>query len=44
MGIGMVLIVAPFYAESILAQLRRAGEEPEVVGRVVPGAREGAIS
>ncbi len=43
MGIGMVLIVAPYYAESVLRQLRRAGEEPAVIGRVVPGARQVCI-
>ncbi|KPK65799.1 MAG: phosphoribosylaminoimidazole synthetase [Planctomycetes bacterium SM23_32] len=40
MGLGMLLMVAPYYADSVLRQLRKAGEEPVVVGRVVPGQRE----
>jgi phosphoribosylformylglycinamidine cyclo-ligase len=43
MGIGMVLIVSPYYAESIMRRLRRAGEEPVAIGRVVPGARQVSI-
>ena len=39
MGLGMVMIVAPYYAESILAKLRRAGEHAQIVGRVVRGKR-----
>ena len=39
MGLGMVMIVAPYYAESILTKLRRAGEHAQIVGRVVRGKR-----
>ena len=35
MGIGMVMIVSPFYAESVVDRLRRAGESPHIIGRVV---------
>jgi phosphoribosylformylglycinamidine cyclo-ligase len=44
MGIGLVLMVAPFYAESVVAQLRREGEEPLVIGRVVEGPRQVTVS
>jgi phosphoribosylformylglycinamidine cyclo-ligase len=44
MGIGMVLIVSPYYAASVARQLRRAGERPEFIGRVVPGERRVEIS
>jgi len=40
MGIGMVLIVAPYYAESVARELQRAGESPVVIGRVVEGDRQ----
>jgi phosphoribosylformylglycinamidine cyclo-ligase len=43
MGIGLVLIVAPYYAASVLRQLRRQGEEPALIGRVVPGERDVTI-
>ena len=43
MGIGMVLLVAPYYAESIVRQLRREGEEAVVIGGVVRGRKETAI-
>ena len=36
---GMVMIVAPYYADSILTRLRRAGEHAQIVGRVVRGKR-----
>ncbi len=35
MGLGMVLVVSPFYADSVVERLRRAGEHAQVVGRVV---------
>jgi phosphoribosylformylglycinamidine cyclo-ligase len=35
MGLGLVLIVSPYYADSVMRQLRRQGEEPVAVGRVV---------
>jgi phosphoribosylformylglycinamidine cyclo-ligase len=40
MGIGMVLVVSPFYAESIRQQLKRAGVPSWSIGRVVAGERE----
>ncbi|MCK4299111.1 MAG: phosphoribosylformylglycinamidine cyclo-ligase [Planctomycetes bacterium] len=39
MGIGMVLIVSPYYAQALCRRLRRAGETPHVIGRVVRGNR-----
>ncbi|MHC4591576.1 MAG: phosphoribosylformylglycinamidine cyclo-ligase [Planctomycetota bacterium] len=44
MGIGMVLIVSSYYVESVMRQLRRAGEEPVVIGSVVAGAKQVTIS
>ena len=44
MGIGLVLVVAPFFAESVMDRLRREGEEPARIGRVVPGNGEVTIS
>jgi phosphoribosylformylglycinamidine cyclo-ligase len=35
MGIGMVMIVSPFYADSVVDRLRRSGEQAQIIGRVV---------
>ena len=40
MGIGLVMVVAPYYLESILRKLRRQGEKPLAIGRVIKGNRE----
>jgi phosphoribosylformylglycinamidine cyclo-ligase len=40
MGIGLVLIVRPFFAASVMRTLKAEGEEPVVIGRVVEGAQE----
>ncbi len=40
MGIGLVLVVSPYYAASIMRVLEREGEAPAVIGRVVEGERE----
>jgi phosphoribosylformylglycinamidine cyclo-ligase len=40
MGIGMVLIVGPFYADHIQEQLSRRGVASHVIGEVRAGARE----
>jgi phosphoribosylformylglycinamidine cyclo-ligase len=37
MGIGLVLVASPYYAESVMSQLRREGEEPVGIGTVVEG-------
>jgi phosphoribosylformylglycinamidine cyclo-ligase len=37
MGIGYVLIVRPTFAESVVRQLQRLGEEAMVIGRIVKG-------
>ena len=39
MGIGLVLVVAPFYAESIRHQLSRGGLKNWLIGRVRKGPR-----
>ncbi len=39
MGIGMALIVAPYYAANVARRLGRQGERPAVIGRVVEGER-----
>jgi phosphoribosylformylglycinamidine cyclo-ligase len=39
MGIGMVLVVAPYYAEAVCHRLKRAGETPHIIGRVSRGTR-----
>ncbi|MEN6457441.1 MAG: phosphoribosylformylglycinamidine cyclo-ligase [Thermoguttaceae bacterium] len=39
MGVGLVLVVAPFYAESVRAKLARAGLDNWVIGRVRKGKR-----
>jgi phosphoribosylformylglycinamidine cyclo-ligase len=44
MGLGLVLLVAPYYADSVVRQLRRQGEEPLVVGEVVRRPRQVIIS
>lgn len=38
MGIGYVVIVRPWFAESIIDQLRRRGEQVSVLGKLVKGA------
>jgi phosphoribosylformylglycinamidine cyclo-ligase len=40
MGIGMVLIVSPYYVDSVVQQLRDAGEDARVIGRIVEGPRD----
>lgn len=42
MGLGLVLVVSPFYADSIRRQLADAGLENWSIGRVLPG--EGDVS
>jgi phosphoribosylformylglycinamidine cyclo-ligase len=37
MGIGYVLIVRPSFADSIVKQLRRYGEAPHVIGKIIKG-------
>jgi len=39
MGLGLVLVVSPYYAESIRHQLTRCGMESWQIGRVVEGPR-----
>ncbi len=39
MGIGLVLVVSPFYAESIAARLAELGQENWVIGEVIAGER-----
>jgi phosphoribosylformylglycinamidine cyclo-ligase len=39
MGVGLVLVVAPFYAESIRHQLTRAGLDNWAIGHVRKGPR-----
>ncbi len=40
MGIGMVLITAPYYTKAILATLKKSGERARRIGKVVPGPQE----
>ncbi len=40
LGVGFVLIVRPTFADSVARQLKRLGEEPFVIGRVVRGSGE----
>jgi phosphoribosylformylglycinamidine cyclo-ligase len=40
MGVGMVLVVSPSQAPAVLTTLRKLGEKPSVVGKVVKGAGE----
>ncbi|MCK4283020.1 MAG: phosphoribosylformylglycinamidine cyclo-ligase [Candidatus Brocadiae bacterium] len=44
MGIGMVLIVAPYYVQSVMSRLRAGGEDPVLIGRVVRGAKQIVIT
>ena len=39
-GIGLVLVVSPFYAESIRRQLARGGLKSWQIGHVVEGPRD----
>lgn len=38
MGLGMILLVDPAQVDAVMDNLRAAGEDPVVVGKVVPGA------
>lgn len=40
MGIGYVLVVAPFYSRSIMTHLRQAGQTPYFLGKIRNGNRE----
>ncbi len=40
MGIGYVFVVRPAFAKSIARILRRAGEQPMIIGRVKSGKGE----
>jgi len=40
MGIGMVVVVAPYYTAAAMRRLRRLGETPYLIGEVVRGNRE----
>jgi phosphoribosylformylglycinamidine cyclo-ligase len=40
MGIGLVLVVAPYYSRSLMAHLRRKGEQPYFLGKVRRGNGE----
>jgi phosphoribosylaminoimidazole (AIR) synthetase len=40
MGIGLVLVVSPYYAESIQQQLAKTGLASWIIGRVVEGEQE----
>ncbi len=44
MGLGLVVIVAPYYAAAVAKRIRRAGFKAWLVGKVVEGAREVAVS
>lgn len=37
MGIGLVLVVPPYYMESVVKQLEDEGESPRIIGEVVEG-------
>jgi phosphoribosylformylglycinamidine cyclo-ligase len=43
MGIGLVVIVPPYYADSIVRQLKQSGETPHMIGEVVEGNRQVVI-
>jgi phosphoribosylformylglycinamidine cyclo-ligase len=40
MGVGLALVVSPFYADSIQAQLAASGLESWLIGRAVAGNQE----
>lgn len=40
MGIGYTLIVRPTFAESVVRQLKRNGEDAYIIGEIVPGSGE----
>jgi phosphoribosylformylglycinamidine cyclo-ligase len=44
MGVGLVLVVSPYYAESIQQQLAKSGLASWVIGRAVEGKQEVAWS
>lgn len=44
MGVGMIVVVAPEHAESVLAELRSGGEPAWIIGALEAGAREVVIA
>jgi len=44
MGLGMLIIVAPFYARAVVRKLRRFGETAFIIGDVKSGPREVVIA
>jgi len=40
MGIGLVLIVSPFYADSVIRRLKKLGENPGIIGKIARGAQQ----
>ena len=44
MGIGLAVIVPPYFVQSVLRKFRRAGEDPAVIGQVVEGERSVTIN
>ena len=43
MGVGMAIVAPPYYADSVLRQVRRCGEQAWFIGEVVAGEREVVI-
>ena len=43
MGVGLVLVVSPFYAESIAQQLAHEGMPCWTIGQIVEGERRGRV-
>ncbi len=43
MGLGMLLVVSPYYADAVMKRFRRAGIEPYHVGEVIRGKRNVTI-
>ncbi|MCC6579308.1 MAG: phosphoribosylformylglycinamidine cyclo-ligase [Phycisphaeraceae bacterium] len=44
MGIGYVVVVRPWFAESVLEQLRKHGEQAQVIGKLVRGTGQVTIA
>ena len=40
MGIGMVVVVPPYYVDSVVRQFRKAHEQAVIIGKVVKGKGE----
>ncbi|MEK7448612.1 MAG: phosphoribosylformylglycinamidine cyclo-ligase [Planctomycetota bacterium] len=40
MGIGLIIVVHPFFVNAVMKQLKKSGERPYVIGKIIKGQQE----